>query len=128
MVIHVKNQFIDGMLNCSISTPKKLPKVWTEIYYRILYEILGRRGNEPVGHLTQLLWPETTHLGCATVYSAIKQPPNTGKSRDKSTGKWLIHLVPEYLKSTYTVCHYAPQGNIIGQFEKKWRDLDVSCK
>ena len=39
----------------------------------------GRRGNEPVGHLTQLLWPETTHLGCATVYSAIKQPPNTGK-------------------------------------------------
>ena len=27
MVIHVKNQFIDGMLNCSISTQKKLPKV-----------------------------------------------------------------------------------------------------
>ena len=24
------------------------------------------------------------------------------------------------------MCHYAPQGNIIGQFEKKWRDLDVS--
>ena len=57
------------------------------IHYQILYEILGRRGNEPVGHLTQLLWPETTHLGCATVYSAIKQPPNTGKSRDKSTDK-----------------------------------------
>ena len=23
------------------------------------------------------------------------------------------------------MCHYAPQGNIIGQFEKKWADLDV---
>ena len=40
--------------------------------------MLGRRGNEPVGHLTQLLWPETTHLGCATVASNIRQPPNTG--------------------------------------------------
>ena len=51
----------------------------TDIMY-IIYNIsfVGRRGNEPVGHLTQLLWPETTHLGCATVYSAIKQPPNTG--------------------------------------------------
>jgi len=71
----------------------------------------GRRGSEPVGHLTQLLWPDTTHLGCATVASNIRQPPNT---------------VPHYLESTYTVCHYAPQGNIIGQFEKKWADLDKS--
>lgn len=70
----------------------------------------GRRGNDPVGHLTQLLWPESNKVGCGTVMYAVKQPPNT---------------VPSVLLSSYTVCHYAPQGNILGQIEKKWAPLKV---
>lgn len=68
----------------------------------------GRRGNDPVGHLTQLLWPETTKVGCGSALTAVKQPPNT---------------IPSVLLSTYTVCHYSPQGNIIGQIEKKYSPL-----
>ena len=80
MVIPVKNLFIDGTPNCSTSIPKKLQKVIVKLFKACTnFNPKGRRGNEPVGHLTQLLWPETTHLGCATVHSAIKQPPNTGK-------------------------------------------------
>ena len=65
----------------------------------------GRRDKDPVGHLTALLWPDTTEVGCATVTTPIKQPPNT---------------VPNVLLSTYTVCHYTPQGNILGQIGDKW--------
>ena len=71
----------------------------------------GRRGNDPVGHLTQLLWPESTKVGCGTAVYAVKQPPNT---------------VPSVLLSSYTVCHYSPQGNIIGLIEDKFKPLDVS--
>ena len=71
----------------------------------------GRRGNDPVGHLTQLLWPESTKVGCGSALTAVKQPPNT---------------IPSVLLSTYTVCHYSPQGNIIGQIEKKYSPLSVS--
>ena len=44
-----------------------------------------------------------------TVTTPIQQPPNT---------------VPSVLLSTYTVCHYAPQGNILGQIGDKWRARD----
>ena len=30
----------------------------------------GRRRNDPVGHLTQLLWPDSVELGCGTAVSA----------------------------------------------------------
>ena len=42
--------------------------------------------------------------------SPIQQPPNT---------------VPSVLQSTYTVCHYSPQGNIVGQIGEKWRGRKV---
>ena len=37
----------------------------------------GRRGNDPVGHLTQLLWPESDTVGCGTAWHPVRQPPNT---------------------------------------------------
>ncbi len=42
-----------------------------------------------VGHATQLLWPSTTHVGCAKASSA---------------------------SDDYMVCRYAPPGNWIGEF------------
>ena len=32
--------------------------------------------------------------------------------------------MPKYQRSGYTVCHYAPQGNIIGLEAENWNDLD----
>ncbi|CBY17741.1 unnamed protein product [Oikopleura dioica] len=69
----------------------------------------GRRGKDPVGHLTALLWPDTTEMGCGTVELLIPQPPNT---------------VPLVLKSTYTVCHYTPQGNHVKTMKKNWKFRD----
>jgi len=68
----------------------------------------GRRRNDPVGHLTQLLWPDSVELGCGTAVYPVRQPANT---------------IPPVLLSTYTVCHYTPQGNIIGRFKEKWSPL-----
>ena len=31
----------------------------------------GRRRNDPVGHLTQLLWPDSVELGCGTAVSIL---------------------------------------------------------
>lgn len=49
--------------------------------------------DKPVGHLTQLLWKDTTHLGCGV-----------GKTSIPQRGYTLI--------STWTVSHYSPGGNI----------------
>lgn len=50
--------------------------------------------NRPVGHLTQLLWRETTHVGCGVAVHDF-----TIQGRFKT-------------KSTYAVAHYNPAGNV----------------
>ena len=67
---------------------------YSELFYYNPNNQQSRRKNEPVGHVTQLLWKSTTAIGCSRTQKGIKQPPNTH---------------PNYLKSTYTVCHYSPQ-------------------
>ena len=84
---------------------------YSELFYYNPKDLVGRRGNEPIGHLTQLLWKSTNAIGCARTQKLIKQPPN---------------YVPKYLRSGYTVCHYAPQGNIVGLQHQNWNDLDES--
>ena len=72
----------------------------------------GRRGPEPVGHLTALLWPETTHVGCATVTTPIKQPPNTGKFYAVLNYSFIVYLssclsiIDIYCLSLYTSRKY----------------------
>lgn len=68
----------------------------------------SRRPGEPVGHLTQMLWESSTAVGCSRTQKLIKQPPNT---------------YPKFQRSSYTVCHYYPQGNIIGLMEENWKPL-----
>lgn len=50
---------------------------------------VSRTGRFPdVGHYVQMIWPATTHIGCATA---------SNRGRD------------------YLVCRYAPPGNVVGQ-------------
>ena len=55
---------------------------------------------ESTGHFTQLVWQNTTHVGCAAV--------NCGKQRGQN-GAF----------SWYLVCEYWPAGNVIGMFEEE---------
>ena len=82
---------------------------YSELFYYDPANLVGRRGSEPIGHLTQMLWASPTAIGCARTQKLIKQPPN---------------YVPRYQRSGYTVCHYAPQGNIVGLQHDNWNDLD----
>lgn len=50
---------------------------------------VSRTGTEVVGHYTQMIWADTTHVGCAMGQSA---------------------------SNDILVCRYFPQGNIIGRF------------
>ncbi|KAF2688961.1 PR-1-like protein, partial [Lentithecium fluviatile CBS 122367] len=54
------------------------------------------------GHLTQVLWKETTHVGCKTVNC-----PSMGTNR-------------------YTVCNYYPAGNVASQFAANVAAPDAS--
>ncbi|KAJ5553969.1 PR-1-like protein [Penicillium frequentans] len=47
------------------------------------------------GHFTQVLWKDTTKVGCATV-----------DCRGSALGMW------------YTVCNYFPRGNVLGRFDR----------
>ncbi|KAJ0144805.1 putative pathogenesis-related protein, partial [Colletotrichum tanaceti] len=50
------------------------------------------------GHFTQMVWVDTTAVGCAVHYCAA--------GTLSSIGSW------------YTVCNYKSQGNVIGSFDK----------
>jgi hypothetical protein len=82
---------------------------YSELFYYNPNKQISRRKDEPIGHVTQLLWKSTTAMGCSRTQKLIKQP---------------VGVMPRYQKSTYTVCHYSPQGNIIGLMEKNWQDKD----
>ncbi|PVH98466.1 PR-1-like protein [Periconia macrospinosa] len=57
---------------------------------------------EKYGHLTEMLWKETTHVGCVTIDCGSKMTI-AGVSSDLNK---------------YTVCNYAPAGNVVGSFGK----------
>ncbi|KAL6705201.1 hypothetical protein ACN47E_007161 [Coniothyrium glycines] len=54
-----------------------------------------------VGHLTQLLWKGTTGVGCASV---------------DCTGRMTVGTTTNSPLNKYTVCNYAPAGNIARQY------------
>jgi pathogenesis-related protein 1 len=51
-------------------------------------EAISVQNYKEFGHYTQVIWNNTTHVGCAEV-----------------TGKY----------GSYVVCHYYPSGNVIGK-------------
>ena len=65
----------------------------------VLYEVI-------LGHLTQLLWASSEAVGCASANIWIPNKPG---------------YVGEGMTSSYTVCHYSPQGNIIGHEKENYK-------
>ncbi|KAK2752464.1 hypothetical protein FQN54_008126 [Arachnomyces sp. PD_36] len=57
---------------------------------------------ESWGHFTQILWKDTTHVGCVTVPCASLQNADPNPSEP----------IP------YTVCNYSPPGNYAGEYAK----------
>ncbi|CAI6329267.1 unnamed protein product [Periconia digitata] len=55
---------------------------------------------EKYGHLTQMLWKGTTHVGCVTVDCGARMTVGGASSK----------------LNKYTVCNYAPAGNVVGSF------------
>jgi len=78
-------------------------------YFNEKNPMVSRRKNQPVGHLTQMMWTTTEAVGCAK--TDIFVPNKAGYSGDG-------------MISTYTVCHYTPQGNIIGLELENWKTKD----
>ena len=91
----------------------KILRWYAERFYYNPANQQSRRPGEPVGHLTQMLWASSTAVGCSRTQKLIKQPPNT---------------YPKFQRSSYTVCHYYPQGNIIELMEENWRPLKKKYK
>lgn len=50
-------------------------------YFNPKTPLQGRRGDAPTGHLTQMLWKQSTLVGCARTMKLVKQPK--GKSCDE---------------------------------------------
>ena len=45
---------------------------YAELFYYNPKNFTGRRGAEPIGHLTQLLWASSNAIGCARTQKLIK--------------------------------------------------------
>ncbi|KAF2443694.1 PR-1-like protein [Karstenula rhodostoma CBS 690.94] len=79
----------------------------TESWYKAEADIYGAFGANPNmdtfhewGHLSQVLWKKTTHVGCVTIDCGSKMT---------------IDGAPSEL-SLYTVCNYSPPGNYEGEY------------
>lgn len=79
----------------------------TESWYKAEADIYGAFGAAPNmdtfhewGHLTQVLWKKTTHVGCVTIDCGSKMT---------------IDGQPSEL-GLYTVCNYSPPGNYEGEY------------
>ncbi|KAM3416095.1 hypothetical protein BST61_g9576 [Cercospora zeina] len=68
-------------------------------YYSRLYGIPDPTFNRKWGHLTQMVWKQTTHVGCYTQHC----PDGV----EHASGTF-----------DYTVCNYRKRGNVRGQYAK----------
>ncbi|MEO1048050.1 MAG: CAP domain-containing protein [Pseudomonadota bacterium] len=72
---------------------EEMSGVWIdekEFYVHMRFPYVSSTGNwQDVGHYTQIIWRDTTQLGCGLA---------TGNDRD------------------YLVCRYAPPGNFVGEY------------
>jgi uncharacterized protein YkwD len=67
---------------------------------------------EKAGHLTQLVWKGTTKVGCVSIDCGADMTLNDVAS----------------IMNKYTVCNYAPQGNVVGEFAKNVVPPKASAK
>ncbi|CAK4029313.1 DNA mismatch repair msh3 [Lecanosticta acicola] len=62
-----------------------------------IYNYAKQKFSETTGHFTQLVWQETTSVGCGLI-----QCDNSGAQGG--------------IKGAYLVCEYSPRGNIVGEY------------
>lgn len=88
-LVHSQTQGLGENLAWSTASVSHAVKFWIDEKSHIS---AGRCPFQECGHLTQILWKSTTHVGCGAA---------TGAS-----GR------------IYVTCNYSPQGNIIGQYQE----------
>ena len=83
------NSEVNELSNCAQFVEKSIPKWYEEID---LYNFDQPGFSDATGHFTQIVWTETTDLGCGLAMA-----------RDTAV---------------YVVCDYTPEGNVDGVFAK----------
>lgn len=63
------------------------------------YNYAKARFTEKTGHFTQLVWKNTTSVGCGAVQCA--------------------NSAPNGVEGWYVVCEYYPRGNVVGEFKQE---------
>ncbi|GAA5920257.1 hypothetical protein JCM6882_003661 [Rhodosporidiobolus microsporus] len=79
-------------------------QMWTDEASLYNYDVPGY--TDGVGHFTQMVWKDTTELGCAEVKCDSLPNPTTGKSMTDAF---------------FLVCHYLSAGNIVGNNNEYFR-------
>lgn len=89
-VIYAKDGSIDATT---------LAKVAVKSWYNegSSYDYNNPQSNLEAGHFTQLVWKSSNELGCGAAESSV------------------MNQAGNY-KAFYVVCHYAPPGNVLGEF------------
>ena len=72
---------------------------------RDLYNFDEGKFDEKTGHFTQMVWANTTQVGCGRCYCGGGKKETGGDDSDKAPG-WMV------------VCEYSPPGNYEGQFKE----------
>lgn len=100
---HTKNNpygenLVAGYANMSASMA-----AWAD--ERDLYNFDEGKFDKMTGHFTQMVWANTTQVGCGRCYCGGGKKETGGDDSDKAPG-WMV------------VCEYSPPGNFEGQFKE----------
>ena len=71
---------------------------------RDMYNFDDGKFNKETGHFTQMVWKNTTQVGCGRCFCGGGKQETGGDGTDKAPG-WMV------------VCEYSPQGNVENQFK-----------
>ena len=84
----------------SVPTPATAVASWESESTDYTYAAIGDPVNDfnEIGHYTQLVWANTTLVGCGVTHCTTNSP------------------FPGFPEWDFVVCRYSPQGNITGQF------------
>ncbi|XP_047984158.1 scoloptoxin SSD552-like [Leguminivora glycinivorella] len=96
------SQIGENMFINNIPEPSHVPNIeetldfWFDEHTKYNFEPYGLTLPPGIGHYTQMVWAESTHVGC-------------GIAQKKEDG-WTTTMI---------ICHYGPAGNILGQVPYK---------
>ncbi|EME79984.1 uncharacterized protein MYCFIDRAFT_18029, partial [Pseudocercospora fijiensis CIRAD86] len=85
-------------LASNFQTPTLAISAWAQ--EEKTYNYAHGKFSEKEGHFTQLVWQNTTQIGCGLVQCDNNDAADSG------------------VKGAYLVCEYSPRGNVEGQFKE----------